>query len=249
VHLCKECGWLLTILFGLPLVTPQPSLACVDATAFRHSILSVTIHFTDVERKTEPKFLGVRGTAWFVSATALVTAAHVAESMKLSHENWHQADIGDEDNQQSGSLRIRQFVGIGKEKIAILELQNAFPDARPLPIRAEPLASSEPVASLGYPGNKMRFAIGRFVELGVGDKFGGAALFEMYDGDDRLVLDHGASGAPIVDCDGKVVAVVSNIFTKTISFMAQTLRVSTAWGSPNIAAIPISAMQGAVITK
>jgi hypothetical protein len=33
-------------------------------------------------------------------------------------------------------------------------------------------------------------------------------LLEMYDGNDRLVLDHGASGAPVVDCSGQVVAVV-----------------------------------------
>jgi hypothetical protein len=35
------------------------------------------------------------------------------------------------------------------------------------------------------------------------------ALLEMYDGDDRLVLDHGASGAPVFDCMGRIVAVVS----------------------------------------
>jgi hypothetical protein len=34
------------------------------------------------------------------------------------------------------------------------------------------------------------------------------------------------------------VAVVSNVFAKTIAFMSQAIRVSTAWGSPNVAAIP-----------
>jgi len=32
------------------------------------------------------------------------------------------------------------------------------------------------------------------------------------------VLDHGASGAPVVDCAGRVVAVVSNLFTTTMQF-------------------------------
>ena len=31
---------------------------------------------------------------------------------------------------------------------------------------------------------------------------------------DRYVLDHGASGAPIVDCDGNVAAVTSSILTQ-----------------------------------
>ncbi len=72
----------------------------------------------------------------------------------------------------------------------------------------------------------------------------GIALLEMADGDDRLALDHGASGAPVFDCDGRVIAVVSNIFAKTIPFMSQAIRVSTAWGNPNIAAVPISVLEG-----
>jgi hypothetical protein len=34
----------------------------------------------------------------------------------------------------------------------------------------------------------------RFVRYG-DDRFSGVALFELYDGDDRLVLDYGSSGA------------------------------------------------------
>jgi hypothetical protein len=34
----------------------------------------------------------------------------------------------------------------------------------------------------------------------------------------RLVLDHGASGAPIFDCAGRVVAVASNLLTTSIQF-------------------------------
>ena len=59
----------------------------------------------------------------------------------------------------------------------------------------------------------------------------GTALLEMHDGDDRLVLDHGASGAPVLDCAGRVVAVVSNIFTQTMQFHSRAIRISTAWGS------------------
>jgi hypothetical protein len=74
-------------------------------------------------------------------------------------------------------------------------------------------------------------------------RLAGTGLFELSDGDDRLALDHGASGAPVLDCDGRVVAVVSNVFSKTLSFMSRAIRVSTAWGSPNVVAVPISGLE------
>ena len=71
----------------------------------------------------------------------------------------------------------------------------------------------------------------------------------MYDGDDRLVLDHGASGAPVLDCEGRVVAVVSNIFTQTMQFPSRAIRISTAWGSPNIVSVPIQVLKDIVDAK
>jgi hypothetical protein len=70
----------------------------------------------------------------------------------------------------------------------------------------------------------------------------GMAMFELYDGDDRLVLDHGASGAPILDCDGRVVAAVSNLFTRTMRFLSNEVRISTPWGSANVASVPVQVL-------
>ncbi len=97
--------------------------------------------------------------------------------------------------------------------------------------------------SLAYPRNHLRFAAGRFVQYGESERFAGTALLEMYDGDDRLVLDHGASGAPVLDCDGRVVAVVSNLFTQTMQFPSRAIRVSTAWGQPNVVSVPIQVLK------
>ncbi len=69
------------------------------------------------------------------------------------------------------------------------------------------------------------------------------ALFEMYDGDDRLVLDHGASGAPVLDCKGRVVAVVSNLFMTTMQFFSRVIRISTAWGNANVVSVPIPVLE------
>ena len=75
------------------------------------------------------------------------------------------------------------------------------------------------------------------------DKLAGTALLEMSDGSDRLVLDHGASGAPVVDCDGRVVAVVSNLFTSTLQIMSRAVRISTAWGSANVSSVPAQVLK------
>ena len=147
------------------------------------------------------------------------------------------------ENTQTIDVRLLRLAGSHSEKIAVLELRTAFSGAQGLQIRMEPLASEEQVVTLAYPGNRRRFVGGRFVKYGDSDKLAGTALFEIYDGDDRLVLDHGASGAPVLDCEGRVVAVVSNIFTQTLQFPSRAIRISTAWGSPNVASVPIQVLQ------
>jgi hypothetical protein len=151
----------------------------------------------------------------------------------------------DADHVHSIAVRVQQLAGSHAEKIAVLELQRAFAGGRSLKIRTEPLVPEEPLVSLGYPKNRLRFAGGRFVEYGGGDKFAGTALLELYDGDDRLVLDHGASGAPVLDCEGRVVALVSNLFTQTMRFFSDAVRISTAWGSANVVSVPIQALRDA----
>src|SRR5262249_44486481 len=65
---------------------------------------------------------------------------------------------------------------------------------------------------------------------------------EMYDGGDRLAVDHGASGAPVLDCEGRVAAVVSHVITQTLTMVSREIRVSTAWGTPNVVSVPIQVL-------
>jgi len=172
----------------------------------------------------------------------MVTAEHVSAAMGLSDQSWKQLEIVDGENRQSISARLLRLAGSHAEKIAVLELRAPFSDAGSLKIRMHPLAPEERVVSLAYPRTHLRFAAGRFVQYGDGDRFAGTALLEMYDGEDRLVLDHGSSGAPVLDCDGRVVAVVSNLFTQSLQFLSHGIRVSTAWGQPNVVSVPIQVL-------
>jgi hypothetical protein len=163
--------------------------------------------------------------------------------MKLSVQDWKQVEILEGETKQTIGVRILHRAGSQAEKISVLQLRAAYLNAQGLQVRMEPLAADERIVSLAYPSNRLRFAAGRFVEYGDKNRLAGAALLEMYDGDDRLVLDHGASGAPVLDCEGRVVAVVSNIFTQTLQFQLRPVRVSTAWGLPNVASVPIQVLK------
>jgi len=220
--------------------------SCIDPGTLVHSTVSITRKFSEGDRNAEPGTLGIRGTAWFLSPRLMVTAAHVVDAMRLSAQDWKEIEIRERETKWSIFTRIFRLAGFQAEKIAVLELGSAFPGAGALPIRTEPLVPEERVISVAYPNNRLRFAEGRFVEFGADARFGGAALLEMHDGNDRLVIDHGASGAAVVDCAGRVVAVVSTAITQTINLLSPPVRVSTAWQSPNVVAIPIQALSESI---
>jgi hypothetical protein len=234
---------LCSVALGVLLFAGSPAAAtCADASMLAHSTVSITRYFADDDRKADTDLLGIRGTAWFLSPESMVTAEHVATAMELSGQNWKQLEILEGESKQKIDARILRVAGSLSEKLAVLELRTAFSGAQGLQIRMQPLAPEEQVLSIAYPGSRLRFVGGRFIKYG-DSNLAGTALLEMYDRDDRLVLDHGASGAPVLDCEGRVVAVVSNIFTQTLQFPSRAIRISTAWGSPNVASVPIQVLQ------
>jgi len=217
--------------------------ACIDAGQLDHASVSIVRYFDEPEREAQPGVLGIRGTSWFLSPTTLVTAEHVVAAMKLSTQDWMPIELVNGDGNQTVGARIQRVAGTRAEKLAVIELQNPIPAARSVPIRTAPLAPDEEVATLAYPDGRPRFVSGRFRQYGDDGKLAGAALLEMYEGDNRLVIDHGASGAPVVDCQGRVVAVVTNVFTQSLVFASREIRISTAWGMPNVVSVPIQALE------
>ena len=212
---------------------------CVDLGQLAHSTVSITRYFEDAERNPQSDVVAARGTAWFQSPTTLVTAAHVASGMKLSTQEWKSVSIKDGAEGQSNAVRMQRVVGSYAEKLAVLELQTAVPDARSVAIRMLPLMPEDRVVTVAYPNDRLNTVVGRFVQYADTGKLAGTALLEIFKGENRLVIDYGASGAPVFDCEGRVAAVISTVITQILSTPFGNRRVSTAWGSPNVVSIPI----------
>jgi hypothetical protein len=224
--------------------TGAKAAACIDPATLVHSTVNITREFGADERRDAPAILGIRGTAWFLSTRLMVTAAHVAEAMRLSTQDWKEVELRERNHREASAARVLRVAGSHAEKVAVIELKTTFPGAVALPVRTEPLVAEERLVSLAYPNGELRFAGGRFAEYWTDDRRAGMALIEMQDGDDRLVLDHGASGAPVLDCAGRVVAVVSTLITQTLTLPTGPVRVSTAWQTPNVLSIPADVLKG-----
>jgi hypothetical protein len=64
------------------------------------------------------------------------------------------------------------------------------------------------------------------------------------------VLDHGASGAPIIDCEGNVAAVTSSFLTQArLSFAGREITLTTPWGMANNTAALIQPLFDIALTQ
>ena len=143
--------------FSIPILLRMSSgveASCVDPSTLVHSTVSITREFSEEERTAAPAILGIRGTGWFLSPRLIVTAAHVAEAMHLSVQDWKEIEIRERESKVSLPARILHLAGSHTEKMAVLELRTSFPGAAALPIRTEPLVPEELVVSLAYPNSR-----------------------------------------------------------------------------------------------
>jgi trypsin-like peptidase len=223
-------------------IQSRAETSCVDFARLAHSTVGITRYFDDGERTAD--LLGIQGTGWFQSSTTIVTVEHVVAAMGLSNGHWKILTIQDAAETHSIPVRIQRVLGAGPEKLAVLELQTAISSARSVEIRKSPLLPDDRVVTMAYPNRERRAVTGRFVQYATDGRLAGTGLLEIYEGDDRLVIDHGASGAPVFDCEGRIAAVISTIITQIFSTPFGEQRVSTAWGTPNVVSVPIRELMG-----
>jgi hypothetical protein len=224
-------------------VSTRLEASCIDPASLAHAAVSVTRYLDEAERAAQPGLIGTRGTAWFLSPATIVTAGHVSAAMMLTPQDWKQLEISDGDVVRSVLARVERVIGTGPEKLAVLALQSEFPGARSAAVRTAPLAPEDQVVTFAYPDGRPRVVGGRFVKYVDDERFAGAALLEMFDGNDRMAVDYGASGAPVYDCDARIVAVVTTVITQTVPGFSGRMRTSTPWGTPNVLSVPIQTLK------
>ena len=232
------------ILTLLASIQSRAETSCIDPALLTHSTVGITRYFDDAERTAQPDLLGIQGTGWFHSSTSIVTVEHVVAAMGLSNGDWKVLTIQDAAASHSIPVRIQRVAGAGQEKLAVLELQTAISSARSVPIRMSPLVPDDRIVTMAYPNRERRAVTGRFVQYGTDGRLAGTGLLEIYEGNDRLVIDHGASGAPVFDCEGRIAAVISTVITQIFRTPFGEQRISTAWGTPNVVSVPIRELMG-----
>ncbi|MBS3648585.1 trypsin-like peptidase domain-containing protein [Pseudaminobacter sp. 19-2017] len=235
---------------------------CVDPSQLASSVVSIAWYFEEPRPAGTPAkdIVGERATAWlYTSPRLLVTAAHFASD--LLAKAWQEAELTQAaaGGRPERTIRVRIRVadqvrvpGPGEDSragwptdVAILELENPFPDAQALALEPTRPAKDTTVLVLGYPDGQMRAARAIVRETDdPADELAGLALVEV-EGPNRLLFNAGASGSPVVDCrKGRVVAVLNGLLTaRALPFLPQEYSViPTPWGSPTNTAVPASAL-------
>jgi Trypsin-like peptidase domain len=254
---------LLICLHATALRAQETAASCVDPSELARSVVSIVRYFDKPRHNSAgEEIFGERATAWFyTSPRLLVTAAHFAR--ELSPRDWQEAELrqASRDGEPGTIVRVQLRVvaqgqpadghAAGAERntaltadVAILELRESFPDAHVLEIQPEPPAADATVLVLGYPGGRMQAAHGIVREArDRPGKFAGLTLLEVQ-GDNRLLLDGGTSGAPVLDCRlGRVVAVLNGLLTgPSLPFLPPWRLIPTAWGSPTNTAVPAATL-------
>jgi hypothetical protein len=242
----------------------EATSSCVDPSEPARSVVSIVRYFDKPRHDSAgEEIVGQRATAWFyTSPRLLVTAAHFANDFPT--EGWQEAELrqASQDGEPGTKVRVQLRAiaqrqpaddhASGAERnagltddVAILELREPFPDAHVLDIQPEPPAVDAAVLVLGYPGGRMQAAHGTVREVrDSSGKYAGLTFLEVQ-GDNRLLLNAGTSGAPVLDCrQGRVVAVLTGLLTRPpLPFLpASQPVVPTAWGSPTNTAVPASTL-------
>jgi Trypsin-like peptidase domain len=242
----------------------ETAASCVDPSERARSVVSIVRYFDKPQRNAAgEEIFGERATAWFyTSPRLLVTAAHFARD--LSNRDWQEAELrqASQDREPGTRVRVQLRViaqrlsaddpGSGAERntpltddVAILELREPFPDAHVLDVQLEPPAADATVLVLGYPGGRMEAARGTVREVrDPPRKYAGLTFLEVQ-GDNRLLLNAGTSGAPVLDCrQGRVIAVLNGLLRgPSLPFLPpERSVVPTPWGSPTNTAVPASTL-------
>ena len=105
--------------------------ACIDPSTLVASTVSIARYFADDERP-RPSVEGYRATAWFYGSTRhLVSIAHfVDDAPALPRGEWRMVDVRQQDLTVHVKARLLTVIKGLPEGLALLELQEPFPERK-----------------------------------------------------------------------------------------------------------------------
>ncbi|KQQ07686.1 S1 family peptidase [Methylorubrum extorquens] len=249
-----------------PVVAPakaqETTGSCIDFSPASRAVVSVARYFDEPLLEENREIVGEQATACFyTSPRLLVTAAHFAND--LPDGEWQEVELrqATREGEAETVTRVRLRVAVrGKisegakrelgptglaDDVAIMELQDPFPNATVLDVQLAVPPQNASVLVLGYADGQLRAARGIVRRAGeASSRYAGLTLLEVQ-GTNRLLLNGGASGAPVLDCvKGAVVAVLNGLLTSpSLPFLPSHYAViPTPWGSPTNTAVPASSL-------
>ncbi|MEZ0170682.1 serine protease [Microvirga sp. TS319] len=227
--------------------------SCVDPSAYTRSVVSISRYFDKARRDGSAEIIGERATAWFyTSPRILVTAAHFANTLPV--QGWQDVELrqtareGEPGVMVLTPLRVvarGRLAGGMAEDVAILELRDPFPHAQVLEVETEVPPKNAMVLVLGYPGGRMQTAHGFLRDAATpASRYAGLAMIEIQ-GSDRLLLNVGTSGSPVLDCvGGRVIGVLNALLTLSPLPVppSDNPAIPTPKGSPTNTAVPAATL-------
>lgn len=203
------------------LCAPAAAQKCVTPENVIDTTVSITRSFA-ARDYDENDAITLRGTAWFTKKTEMVAVEHVVEAFGLSHDTWHEVTVVQQYpgsiwwNEVAVLVRIKRVLSDGvPEDLHVLELKEPLPWPIQLAeVRATPFVIGERALGIGYTGGTLTAAVGQYIDVPLrnSNQF---ARFELVRRTERDVLLSGASGGPIFDCTGRVMAVIARILPES----------------------------------
>ena len=148
-----------------------------------------------------------------------------------------------------------------QENIYILELADPVKNALVLPVRSTLPQYGEPIIGIGYADGRLHFGYGHYQGIANTDnenvELVGKPVIEMDGSKNRLVLDSGASGGPIIDCREHIFGLTSQVISNDLMRMTQDganvhvelWRLGTKPGTPTNAIVPATALFGETLRR
>ena len=221
---------------------------CVDPREYANSVVRIE---RVVESGAPRSWVG---SGWFYqSSQVLITNEHVVRKLALQEQQWTSVLL-----QTSKPYAARGFIQRAmarvlardiRDDLALVFLEHPAMGVRPMAIKPGEVSPGEPLAIAGYAGGRLHFGNARaYVGPQPVARFRqpqSQFAIDVRGAANQAAFSAGGSGSPVLNCQGQVVGIFSNLIDERYLslFGAWGVRGRPAAVSPNAFAVRIEALQ------